>query len=81
MNESSSLSRSPALAGGFLPPLAGPEAPRPRGLPISISLTQVEKGTHDPRGPPRPPRIPPLGAVGAGAPPEILASRLPLEGP
>ena len=35
MNESSSESRSPALAGALLPPLAGPAAPLPRGLKLS----------------------------------------------
>jgi len=35
MNESNSESRSPALAGALLPPLAGPAAPLPRGLRLS----------------------------------------------
>jgi hypothetical protein len=80
MNESSSESRSPALAGALLPPLAGPAAPLPRGLTLSSTSFYHTWKTHAPRGPPRPPRNEPLGALGVGTPPEILANKFP-EGP
>jgi hypothetical protein len=80
MNESNSESRSPALAGALLPPLAGPAAPLPRGLLTQPRPRQMIEMTHAPRGPPRPPRNAPLGALGVGTPPEILANKFP-EGP